>query len=327
MVSKASDDFPEPDSPVKTTSRSRGISRSTFLRLCSRAPRIVIARMADPALYWRFALITSSITGVPRALSAPRWGRASPGKPENPGQPRQALPTDLAASVEVIVDATLDAVGGETEIDARRQQCGQIALGTVVGIHVFNLGRPVRCEHVFATAANRPARVNLGLVDHSRAQHRGREAIVSPGIAAFGVEQGCARGHADAAGDAAERADLVFRARHRKAAEESGRRILDVRAGGVDLKTPNPHAAGRLPVVTDGAAAEAAREVVVPGITAHDADIEARPVDPRRDSGRFGVRARGKISGGSLSCHADGGQGDGSEQKILHRSLQSNVLR
>src|SRR5258707_8846373 len=121
--------------------------------------------------------------------------------------------------------------------------------------------------------------------------------------------------------------DLVFRGRHRKTAEERGRRILDVRAGGVDLKTPNPHAAGRLPVVTDGAAAEAAREVVVPGITAHDADIEARPVDPRRDRCSLGVRARGKISGGSLSCDADSGQGNGSEQKTLHRTLQSHVLR
>src|SRR5690242_19138977 len=40
MVSNASDDLPEPDSPVMTTSRSRGISRLMFLRLCSRAPRI-----------------------------------------------------------------------------------------------------------------------------------------------------------------------------------------------------------------------------------------------------------------------------------------------
>src|SRR5258706_14957293 len=70
MVSKASDDLPEPDRPVKTTSRSRGISRSTFLRLCSRAPRIVIARIAEPALYWRFALITSSISAIPGALTA-----------------------------------------------------------------------------------------------------------------------------------------------------------------------------------------------------------------------------------------------------------------
>src|ERR1700674_5484061 len=42
MVSKASEDFPEPESPVITTSRSRGISRSMFLRLCSRAPLMTI---------------------------------------------------------------------------------------------------------------------------------------------------------------------------------------------------------------------------------------------------------------------------------------------
>src|SRR3984893_3509683 len=69
MVSKASDDLPEPDSPVKTTSSSRGISRSTFLRLCSRAPRIVIARMLL-ALCWRFAFRTSSIAAFPGALAA-----------------------------------------------------------------------------------------------------------------------------------------------------------------------------------------------------------------------------------------------------------------
>jgi hypothetical protein len=44
MVSKASEDLPEPDRPVMTTSLSRGISTSMFLRLCSRAPRRAIAR-------------------------------------------------------------------------------------------------------------------------------------------------------------------------------------------------------------------------------------------------------------------------------------------
>ena len=39
MVSKASEDLPEPDSPVITTSESRGKVTSTFFRLCSRAPR------------------------------------------------------------------------------------------------------------------------------------------------------------------------------------------------------------------------------------------------------------------------------------------------
>src|SRR5580693_207175 len=42
MVSKASEDFPEPDRPVKTTRRSLGISRWTSFRLCSRAPRTII---------------------------------------------------------------------------------------------------------------------------------------------------------------------------------------------------------------------------------------------------------------------------------------------
>src|SRR5690348_247678 len=45
MVSKASEDLPEPDSPVITISRSRGSSRSRFLRLCVRAPRMRIVSM------------------------------------------------------------------------------------------------------------------------------------------------------------------------------------------------------------------------------------------------------------------------------------------
>src|SRR5690349_7595303 len=40
MVSKASEDLPEPDRPVNTMSRSRGRSSEMFRRLCSRAPRI-----------------------------------------------------------------------------------------------------------------------------------------------------------------------------------------------------------------------------------------------------------------------------------------------
>ena len=39
-VSNASDDFPEPDTPVTTVSRSCGISSEMFLRLFCRAPRI-----------------------------------------------------------------------------------------------------------------------------------------------------------------------------------------------------------------------------------------------------------------------------------------------
>jgi hypothetical protein len=42
MVSKAREDFPEPDNPVITTSLLRGISMEMFLRLCCLAPRILM---------------------------------------------------------------------------------------------------------------------------------------------------------------------------------------------------------------------------------------------------------------------------------------------
>src|SRR5215212_8896529 len=42
MVSNASELLPDPDNPVRTTSLSRGMSISMFLRLCSRAPRTLI---------------------------------------------------------------------------------------------------------------------------------------------------------------------------------------------------------------------------------------------------------------------------------------------
>src|SRR5229473_5919940 len=40
MVSKASEDLPEPERPVMTVREFRGISTLIFLRLCWRAPRI-----------------------------------------------------------------------------------------------------------------------------------------------------------------------------------------------------------------------------------------------------------------------------------------------
>src|SRR5687767_13049820 len=52
MVSKASDDLPEPLSPVITTSLSRGISNVRFFKLCSRAP---------PSLIQSFAISTSEL--------------------------------------------------------------------------------------------------------------------------------------------------------------------------------------------------------------------------------------------------------------------------
>src|ERR1051325_5798956 len=45
MVSKASDDLPDPLTPVMTTNLLRGTTTSMFLRLCSRAPRMTMESM------------------------------------------------------------------------------------------------------------------------------------------------------------------------------------------------------------------------------------------------------------------------------------------
>ncbi len=42
IVSKTTDDFPEPETPVKTVRRPFGMRRSTSLRLFSRAPAMVM---------------------------------------------------------------------------------------------------------------------------------------------------------------------------------------------------------------------------------------------------------------------------------------------
>src|SRR5665811_1101768 len=48
IVSNASDDLPEPDNPENTMRASRGNSRSTPLRLCSRAPRTTNLSFTTP---------------------------------------------------------------------------------------------------------------------------------------------------------------------------------------------------------------------------------------------------------------------------------------
>src|SRR5690348_16818375 len=50
MVSKASEDLPDPLGPVMTTSWLRGSSQLTFCRLCCRAPRTTRASVAGGGL-------------------------------------------------------------------------------------------------------------------------------------------------------------------------------------------------------------------------------------------------------------------------------------
>jgi hypothetical protein len=49
IVSNTSDDFPEPETPVKTVILRRGMSTEMFLRLFSRAPRTwIMPKPSDP---------------------------------------------------------------------------------------------------------------------------------------------------------------------------------------------------------------------------------------------------------------------------------------
>src|SRR3954464_10195638 len=51
MVSKASEDFPEPDRPVNTINLPRGRSSVTSLRLCSRLPGITSLSVPTDPFY------------------------------------------------------------------------------------------------------------------------------------------------------------------------------------------------------------------------------------------------------------------------------------
>src|SRR5215468_4750633 len=72
MVSNASEDLPEPDNPVNTISASRGISRSTFFRLCSRAPRTWIVLCASGTAGLLGLLMNVGLTQTPPTGNASR---------------------------------------------------------------------------------------------------------------------------------------------------------------------------------------------------------------------------------------------------------------
>src|SRR5664280_2021240 len=73
MVSNARLDLPDPDNPVKTISASRGRSRLTSRRLCSRAPRTT----RRPSAWW-LALLRSATAGrTPGTVGGGSGGRGS----------------------------------------------------------------------------------------------------------------------------------------------------------------------------------------------------------------------------------------------------------
>src|SRR5574343_286367 len=88
MVSNASELLPEPDRPVITISLSRGRSRSMFLRLWVRAPRIRMksiirgskGREIDQSVYQEAGRPPKPERGLSRGRRGPGPGRKVPGK-------------------------------------------------------------------------------------------------------------------------------------------------------------------------------------------------------------------------------------------------------
>src|SRR5262249_7881048 len=68
MVSKASEDLPDPETPITTVRELCGTSKSMFLRLCTRAPRTTIFSFSETDIFGWVALRNPRI--------APWTGRA-----------------------------------------------------------------------------------------------------------------------------------------------------------------------------------------------------------------------------------------------------------
>src|SRR3990172_3070861 len=81
MVSKASEDFPDPEMPVSTTNLSRGISTVTFFRLCSRAPRTMMRSSG--------MLFSAPPTRHPAGAAPPPPVHAAPPGPAAPAARRE----------------------------------------------------------------------------------------------------------------------------------------------------------------------------------------------------------------------------------------------
>src|SRR4249920_2165553 len=120
MVSKARLLLPLPESPVMTTSRSRGSSTVMSLRLCSRAPRTMRASWGTSTVYrkmrdwnrrskdrrWALASPARSRSG---ALDDIRRDASIPGRSIEPGR----LP---AAIIVVLIADAWQPVGGRAGV-------------------------------------------------------------------------------------------------------------------------------------------------------------------------------------------------------------------
>ncbi len=196
MVSKASEDLPEPDRPVNTTSWSRGMATSMFLRLCSRAPRIAITRASPGFLPGTFvhgtlaraiapaATVVGSLGAIIRNVvrtgafrQSPRGARIGGGdnrkirrrtrsKKQRAGARPAPAQVFEAAALPLRVRSgssrrprTMLALNVTSLATPQvRRAAGRLA---EIDIEIFDLGRPGAHEGVFDAAAGGPTDLRL----------------------------------------------------------------------------------------------------------------------------------------------------------------------
>src|SRR5215217_5424711 len=149
------------------------------------------------------------VVSIRSAASIPGGSSSTPTKP--------VVHADLG-SVLVVAETPAGDIG---------RPCREGGVAEIV-ILVLGLGRPVRGEHVFETAANRIAVLVAAIGGEGRwhAGHRHPEIVaVAPGVTALGVEQRRTPGVAEPAGD---RAELVGVRGHEGAARKQHAVIIGV---------------------------------------------------------------------------------------------------
>src|SRR6185312_2956903 len=295
---------------------------SMFLRLCSRAPRMVMLRLSlvfgrsgigtlrtemRPPLRLSAAaaewLCVFRNVGRTEAVCQPvRWivhaihrckakGRRNR-RPPQPDVPASRRGRRFVRS-EAVVHADADHVGLVGDLGVRTAAAGRRVAGDVaeIGVEVFELRRPVRHERPFDAGAGDPA--ELGLVDAAAILRRRLD--VADRRAARDVGQEAIPGVADAAAAGGQPGVLGLAAIAGAGRTRAAARARAVGPACVDIALETEHEVAGLHVVTERAAdlvflhvvADVAANRVIPvamapGVAAVDTDVETRPAESRR---------------------------------------------
>src|SRR5579859_6005020 len=185
MVSKASEDLPEPDRPVMTMSRSRGRSTSMFARLWVRAPR---TRMVSMAMGGK---------GPRAAKSEHSSVRPSTGPAQNVRRRGVRMPPPLAPARRATCQRVVMSAAKLSPTEFR----AALSLAGIFALRMFGLFMiyPVFAVYARSLPDATPSRVGLALGIYGLAQallqmplgllsdRMGRKHVIAAGLVVFAL--------------------------------------------------------------------------------------------------------------------------------------------